>query len=367
MAFTLRPDAEQSTWIARLIASTSQRTASKAIWVAVRDYPPMLARLADLEADAKRDSIQALRLDISRLAAAVRSAPPTVLSPGDNTAPTFAEVAADYLGTRDDLSKGVRANWATTLAYAGFQDVPVGLVTVDDVRATLEPLWTAKRSVADKLCARIKVVFEYAKARSLATGNPVDGVRTLLPKAKVAVRNHASIAHEALGAVLRAIFDGGASASAKAALHFAALTACRSGEARGATWEEMDTDAATWTIPADRMKSRKAHVVPLSDAAMEVVREARRSHKGRYLFPSALDGLLPSAALSDATKPHGTTPHGLRSCFKSWAVEGGYRREAVELCLSHSISLNAAEAAYVATDLLNERREIMQAWADHLI
>ena len=244
---------------------------------------------------------------------------------------------------------------------------------MDDVRATLEPLWTAKRSVADKLCARIKVVFEYAKARSLATGNPVDGVRTLLPKAKVAVRNHASIAHEALGAVLRAIFDGGASASAKAALHFAALTACRSGEARGATWEEMDADAATWTIPAERTKGAKEHRIPLSRAALAVLRDVRPLEDGSGLmFPSpqrsgkAMSDSTLTQVLRDCGLADRATVHGFRTSFRMWASERTNAEHAVmELSLSHTVG-SAVEQAYARSDLFDKRRRLMDRWAAYL-
>ena len=136
-----------------------------------------------------------------------------------------------------------------------------------------------------------------------------------------------------------------------AALTFIAATACRSGEARLATWDEIDLDADVWTIPAGRTKTNRPHIVPLSRVALAALTEARQYADGSGLvFPSPTGRALSDGTLSKFTRGAGFSPHGLRSSFRSWAAETGVTRETAEMCLAHSAG--AVERAYQRSDLL---------------
>ena len=371
MPYVIRPTDAQRDQIARLIEATDQRTASKALLVAARDYPAMQARIEALEAEASRNDVASLRLEMGRLAAAVRETRPNILSSGEiilAEAPTFAEVAAEYLETRTDLTAKALRAWTTTLGYCTFPDVAVNTVSVDDVRDSVLPRWSGKRSVGDKMLSRIGAVFAFAIAKGHRTGNPAIDAKAILPRVKASNGHHHSLHHSRVGDVLRAVSESDARAQSINALKLLALTAARSGEVRGASPSEFDLDARVWTIPASRMKAGKPHTIPLSDQAVAVVREAAKTSNPSRLLPGVTGMLMGDRVLSRLMREHGdSTAHGLRSSFKSWAIERGFRREAVELSLSHSVGLNSVEAAYVQTDLLAERRELMAKWADYIV
>ena len=147
------------------------------------------------------------------------------------------------------------------------------------------------------------------------------------------------------------------------------LTACRSGEVRGARWKEMDLAGREWRIPSERMKTGREHRVPLSTRALAVLREAREFADGsRLVFPSARGGPLSEAAISALVRQLkiGAVPHGFRSSFRDWAAEcSDAPREVCELALAH-VNTNAIEAAYRRTDLFERRRALMEQWAAFL-
>ena len=158
----------------------------------------------------------------------------------------------------------------------------------------------------------------------------------------------------------------------KLAFRLAVLTAARSGEVRGATWSEIDLDSATWTIPAARMKARKEHRVPLSGAALEVLRQARElpTNSSPYIFPNELTPHKPLSenALSYMLRRIGipSTMHGFRSSFRDWAAEESDANFAImELALSHGVG-SAVVQSYARSDLLERRRCLMEQWAAYL-
>jgi integrase len=152
------------------------------------------------------------------------------------------------------------------------------------------------------------------------------------------------------------------------ALEALILTAARSGEIRGATWSEVDLDAKTWTVPAERMKAGKAHVVPLSEPAAAVFRRAAelRTAGSDLVFPGASRGKpLSDMTLLKVLRDMGMklTVHGFRSAFRDWcAEETSVSGEVAEAALAHAIS-NKVEAAYRRTDFLEKRRKLMEGWA----
>lgn len=153
------------------------------------------------------------------------------------------------------------------------------------------------------------------------------------------------------------------------ALEFLILTACRSGEVRGATWDEVDMQDHMWIIPADRMKAQREHRVPLSDTALELLRNLPRLQGSTLVFPST----KPSKAMSDMTltavlRRMGRTDitvHGFRSSFRDWAAEAThFPRDLAEMALAHTIS-NKVEAAYRRGDMLEKRFRMMNDWAKY--
>ena len=154
------------------------------------------------------------------------------------------------------------------------------------------------------------------------------------------------------------------------AFEFLVLTACRSGEVRFATWDEIDFTSATWTIPARRMKAQREHRVPLSARALEVLREARALADGSDLiFPSQRARAIHGGTVSKLMRELGidAVPHGFRSSFRDWAAEcTDVPREVCELALAH-VNSDRVEAAYRRTDLFDRRRALMEQWSDFVV
>ena len=170
-------------------------------------------------------------------------------------------------------------------------------------------------------------------------------------------------------AALATVRASDAGHSIRLAFEFMVLWAVRSGEARGARWAEVDREAATWTIPAGRMKAGREHRVPLSGAALPVLDRAAAIREDSLVFPSSRPGSpLTAGALGRLLKELGidAVPHGFRSSFRDWAAERTDTPHAVmEAALAHTVR-NAVEAAYARSDLFGRRRVLMQEWGDHL-
>jgi integrase len=170
-------------------------------------------------------------------------------------------------------------------------------------------------------------------------------------------------------------FRTGKPTVSRALLEFIILTAARSGEARAMGWDEVDLEDKVWTVPASRMKAKVAHRVPLSARALEILAEQRKLHPdAKLVFPAPRGGVLSDMVVTKFLRDHNApssdkgriaTAHGFRSSFRDWASENGYTRDVAERALAHTIS-NQAEAAYHRTDLIEQRRAMMDAWAAHV-
>ncbi len=204
--------------------------------------------------------------------------------------------------------------------------------------------------------------------------NPCDVVTATLPKNGHRPQNFAAVAHAEVSGVLRRQVRGSNSAymGAKLAFEFLVLTVCRSGEARGATWGEIDLQAETWTIPAERMKANREHRVPLSTRALEILEEAKALSDGApsaLLFPSARgrNEQLSAKAFPRIFESVGlggkATAHGFRSSFRDWAAESGANRDVAEASLGHVVK--GVEGAYLRTTHFEQRKTLMQKWADY--
>ena len=295
--------------------------------------------------------------------------------------PTFGEMADQFIIA---MSPGWsnpkhREQWQMTLReYAKpLRDKPVDEITVADVLAVLKPHWERRPETAGRLRGRIERVLNAAKAAGHRTGeNPAawrGHLENLLPaRAKLSRGHHAAMAWADVPAFMARLRQR--EGIAALAVEFTILTAARSGEVRGATWGEVDTAAAVWTVPAKRMKAGREHRVPLVPRAVEIVAEmAKLAEATGEKQPDALvfPGMKRGAPLIDMSlsavlrrmKVGAVTVHGFRSAFKDWANETtSFPNELSEAALAH-LTGDAVERAYRRGDALDRRRELMAAWA----
>ena len=310
---------------------------------------------------------------------------------------TFDWCAAQYIAAHRAGWKNPKHGdqWANTLAaYASpiFGALDVSRIETGHVMRALEPIWSAKPETASRVRSRIELVLGWATARGYRSGdNPArwrGHLDALLPKtAKVArVQHFPALPWPEVPAFMLAL--RAADGVAARALELAILTAARSGEVRGAAWSEFDLQAGVWTIPADRMKAASEHRVPLSPAALALL-AMMEGHDHALVFPGTKKGdegsrsplsdmaltavirRLHEASVRDEgpgfTDPKSggrvVTAHGFRSAFRDWAADHGYPRDLAEAALAHVVA--GVEGAYRRTDMLERRREMLTAWAQH--
>ena len=293
---------------------------------------------------------------------------------------TFAECADSYIAAQRSAWRNAKhsAQWTATIAtYANphFGKLPVGAVETPQIMQALQPIWTTKPETAARVRGRIEAILDWATVSGLRDGaNPArwkGHIEKLLPKrSKVAaVEHHAALAYAELPAFfLRLQAADGMGAKA---LEFAILTAARTGEVLGATWQELDVEARLWTIPAARMKAGREHRVALSGAAVVLLRKLATIRQGDYVFPGQQDGKpLSNMALLMCLRRmdrDDLTAHGFRSTFRDWCAEQtNFPSEVAEMALAHTVA-GKVEAAYRRGDMLEKRRELAEAWARYCI
>jgi integrase len=289
---------------------------------------------------------------------------------------TFDDCATAYITAHEAAWRNPkhRQQWKNTLStYVSpvLGKLPVAAVDTGLVLKVLEPIWARKPETASRVRGRMEAVLDWAKVRGYRTGeNPArwrGHLDHLLPaKSKVRkVEHHAALPYAQVGAFVASLHEQpGISAHT---LEFLILTATRTGETLGATWDEVDIGAKLWTIPAGRMKAGKEHRVPLSDAALAVLKEMREIRHSDYVFPGGRDrrplSEMSLLMLLRRMKHGDITAHGFRSTFRDWAAERTtFPREVAEAALAHAIP-DAVEAAYRRGDLVDKRRKLMDAWA----
>jgi integrase len=287
---------------------------------------------------------------------------------------TFEQCATAFIAAKEPEWKNAKhaAQWRATLAtyaYPVIGKILVGDIALPHVLQILEPVWAIKTETATRVRGRIEKVIDFATSKGYRTGdNPArwrGHLDNLLAKpSKVAkIEHHAALPYVEIGAFMAELRQQ-AGMGARA-LEFAILTAARSGEVRGATWGEIDLDAATWTIPVGRMKAGKEHRIPLSDDAVQLLRNLPRMAGNPFLFPNVkgteLSDMTLTAVLRRMNRP--VTAHGFRSTFRDWAGETtAYPREVIEHALAHQLK-DKAEAAYARGTLFDKRRRLMTDWA----
>ena len=291
--------------------------------------------------------------------------------------PTFAEAAGRVHAIHLPSWRNARhaASWLTCLreyAFPRIGDRPVSDVTAQDVMAVLLPIWHSRAETARRVRQRIGTVMKWAIAEGFRTDNPAgEAIGAALPRnnGNGGPRHHRALPYGEVAGALATVRASGAGMSTRLAFEFLVLTAARSGEVRLATWDEIDMDAATWTVPGERMKAGRDHRVPLSDRALAILDEARVLRDATNLaFPGTRRGPLSDMTLSKLLRDLGidAVPHGFRSSFRDWAGERtNFPREVCETALAH-VNPNKVEAAYARSDLFAKRRDLMERWALYL-
>jgi integrase len=344
----------------------------RARWMGLGPYPEItLARAREKGLEARRLKIEGI--DPLDQRGAERQARRAKAAAG---AITFQASAGRYVVAHEASWHAMHARaWTQTLqtfAYPVIGDLPVAAVETGHVTRILEPIWTTKTETAKRLRGRIEAVLDYAKTHGWRTGeNPArwkGHLSNILPKPrKVArVKHYAAIGWRDIGAFMADLAkQDGISALA---LRFAILTAARTGEVLGAQWAEIDLQNRLWIVPAERMKARREHRVPLSGAAMEMVHEMAQLGTEGFVFPGRCPGkgLHAASGLLDVLNRMGRpdlTAHGFRSTFRDWCAETGKPSDIAEAALAHVLG-DKTIAAYQRGDLLERRRKLMDQWAE---
>ena len=291
--------------------------------------------------------------------------------------PTFAEALEKVIAIQRPTWRDATSErqWRASLrdyAMPKLGDMAVDQITTSDILDVLirNDFWNAKRTTAKRVRQRIGAVCKWAVAQGYRDDNPAgDVLDSTLPKNGVHKAHHKALPYDRVGAALRTIHASGGHRSTVLAFEFLTLTAARSGEVRGATWNEIDWDNRTWTIPGERMKAGREHRVPLSSQAIEVLNEARKINPDSDLIFSTVTGrMIQAPVLSALLRDAGieATPHGFRSSFRQWTAEQtDFPREVCEHALAH-VNGNQVEAAYQRSDLFAKRAELMNAWARYV-
>ena len=355
-------------WVLRVVISGKRRD------MGLGGFPDVTLAGAREAARVARASVRQ-GIDPIETAKAARSA----LSASRAKDLTFEQCAAKYLEAHEAGWKNPkhRKQWAASLktyAYPKFGHLMVRDVELPHILSALEGIWLKKTQTATRVRGRIEAVLSWAIAGGYRHGlNPArwNGHLDLMlasPSKIMKEEHHPAVQIEQMGAFMSELRQR--EGIGARALELVILTACRSGEVRGAVWSEIDLKAKLWTIPAERMKAGVIHRVPLTDEAVAIIKAQPKIDNVEFVFSSARGGKLSDMTLSQLMRRMAfkdkagkmCVPHGLRSTFRDWCSEHtNYPREVVEMALAHTID-NKVEAAYRRGDLLEKRRPLMKDW-----
>lgn len=295
---------------------------------------------------------------------------------------TFAELLDEKLATLSkDWEVGQEKEWRGSLAlHAGkLVKMQAGRITREDVLSVLKPIWVAKGPTAERVRYRIEKVLDLAIAKGAHPGpNPAVYAGYLAEHlgkkaSKAKADSHAALPYDELPGFMATLLP--LKGTAAKGLAFTILTATRTDEARLARWSEIDLDKGLWTIPAERMKAKVEHIVPLSTAAINLLRSVPRVVGNDHVFAGKIEGSAVGSTafsdkLTDPVKKGGfglmgkATVHGFRSTFSDWVGDKtSFAKEDREFCLAHG--LDPVEGAYRRATAVEKRRKIMQAWANY--
>jgi integrase len=246
---------------------------------------------------------------------------------------------------------------------------PVNDIQAADILSVLQPIWVDKNETARRVKQRIGTVMKWAIAQGYRTDDPTIALNQVLPKPNRKPKHRASLPYTDVSDCLNVIKNSDAMLSTKLAIELLVLTATRSGEVRLADWSEVDLNAKTWTIPAERMKMKEEHIIPLSDRALDVLQQAKALGDEGLIFPGMRSGRpMSDMTMSKLVKELGypVDIHGFRTSFRTWVQEQtNTAHEVAERALAHKTT-NKVEAAYARSDLFEKRRKLMDAWARYL-
>ena len=304
---------------------------------------------------------------------------------------TFKQAALEEIERRDggwSNSKHAQqwTNTLTTYAFPLIGNMYCRDIQTADVMRVLKPIWVEKHVTAKRVRQRIEAALNYAKSKGWRSGdNPAalkGNLEALLPVVNYEEENHAAMPHPEVKDFMQWLTLNKRARVAAMALRFCILATVRSENIYGATWQEIDLEEATWTIPKERMKAREIHYVPLSAQAVELLREVKAmveaegySTEGEALvFPSIFyggkGGKLSMGAMLQLCKQYcgdDAVPHGFRSSFRDWGVdETNYSKELIRKCLAHTVE-DKVDGAYQRSDAFKRRIPIMQEWADYVL
>lgn len=288
---------------------------------------------------------------------------------------TFEAALRDYLIAHQAEWKNAKhaKQWTATLETHAKPLLvkAVADITVQDVTDLLQPIWQTKAETARRVRQRIDSVLSREIALGSRQGpNPAawgDNLEHILPKHKEKQEGFAAVPEKEAPVLFGKVWERRKQSTAAACLALTVLTAARSGEMRQLQWDWMDLGARLITLPASIMKAGRAHVIPLSDAALDLLKGIPRTDSP-LVFPSATSRPLSDMVLTGYQRKLGYghyTVHGWRSCFRTVMAERGHNRDLLEFSLAHQLP-NAVEAAYMRSTLVDGRKPIMKAWADFL-
>jgi integrase len=291
--------------------------------------------------------------------------------------PTFAEAAARVIELRRPTWSNAKhaSQWESTLAayvHPVIGNKTVDAVTPADAMDVLTPIWTSKPETASRVRQRMETVMDWAVTHGYRLDNPAGrSLLKVLPSVKRLKEHRQALPYVQVPGAVALVRECTADIPTKLAFEFLVLTAGRSVEVRAAEWSEIDREAAAWEVPAARMKARRPHRVPLPGRALEILKEASRfGGEQDLVFPATRSGRAESPTTFTALLRRlgiPAVPHGFRSSFRDWVIEQTSTPWAVaEAALAHNVG-NSTEAAYMRSDLFDQRRALMNAWAAYVI
>ena len=287
--------------------------------------------------------------------------------------PTFAEAIEKVIEIHRPTWRNARSAeiWRASLrdyALPRLGHRRIDQITTADVMDCLVLRWQEKTETMRRVRQRLSAIFKWAIAEGYRNDNPAgEAISAALPKPNGSKKNMRALPYVQVGTTIQKIRRSGAYPGTKLAFEFLVTTATRSGEVRGAKWDEIDMEKATWTIPGKRTKTGRQFRVPLSTKALEVLMETRKFSDGSNLvFPSPTGRIPSDSTISKLVRENGikAVPHGFRSSFRDWCAESGVPREIAEACLAHVVG--GVEGAYFRSDVFERRREVMQKWGIYI-
>ncbi len=283
---------------------------------------------------------------------------------------TYFEVKQHTLSNAKHLKQ-----WPSTMKAYVFPVIgkmPINEVEAGDVIRLLQPIWYEKAETARRVLQRLEAVFKSAIVRGFREkASPCIGIAGELGTAHRKVVHFRALPYSEMPEFVQAVLHSKARPVTKLCFTFLVLTAARSSEARLAAWSEIDRDRGLWVIPAERMKARREHIVPLNRQAIDILERARHLGDGPLIFTTASGKTLSDMTLTKLIRDLGwadrCTVHGIRSSFREWsALEAKASDRIAEAALAH-IDKDRVQAAYLRSNFVEERCTLIQSWADFIL